>query len=767
MFGKPCNHATMQPCNHATMQPCNHATKCLLIAFLLLFFSFTSILAQSSECSTEDTDDDTRRALPWYGNDDFLPSYLAELEARGSLNVTIPVQFIVVLTDDETLEGAMPNNFGFLMNTINEGYQRNGMFVNFQMLCPKIARSVNTATNQAEDFFINNFLRTNGAINVIIKTSPSRYFSPLGGGYIAIPRDRDNNTGNAITFIHEVGHYFGLDHTHSGFLNGSANPPIFPCNREDVRRDDYIYLPTNLCNVLFFKRRYCNIKGDGFCDTPADPAPSTGITTDNFGATFTPQRSNYMGYWTLTQRSLFSASQRGAIAWNLAQKIVLGKINPSLVPFSPFWGGLQQDKYENDNTWDLAEEIKVGDIQDRTLLSGEDCDADKIDVIYFDLRNGKTDIIGNYIFEAIVQDGQENFIEEVKVFGTDEDDHAKSQSGAVPLPGVIFSENKLIATIPCNKLNPEHQYLVFEVHKKEELSGNYKAKMSKDINLKIIPDNQSYCVGKNDFELQGVPPTATYTWTGQGMTLSNTANEPTSILSYDEGTQNILIALIDYQGCREIITKNLTGKIVDFAPVPTIFSPAITVAAKDCYNYGGKITIKVAGAVSVSINAISVQGQPKCSISKSPYGDWYELSGSFVPLQGQTYSTVTFAGEVTATNACGDISILTFTGTVSKPICGKGNDDDVSVAPNPADERVAITIIPIDQSGGSPGTTQRRITIVNMQGEVKYDQITSDTILELPTNDYSEGLYIVKVTRQNDEQSISTSSFLALYMTIF
>jgi hypothetical protein len=360
----------MQQCNNATMQQC---LRYLLIVLFFVFSPTISIFAQSGDCSSTDTDEEVRVTYPWYGNDTFLPQFLADEDAsRGNQVTHIPIQFIVVLTNAETLEGALPNNFGFLMNTINEGYQRNGLNFNFVMLCPKIIRRSNTATSNTEDFGIVTANNTFGAVNVIIRTGDnSNYYTPIGD-YISLTRTRDANTSNAVTFVHELGHYFGLDHTHAGHLNGSGGTPILPCRKEDVRRDIYAYLPV-LCNTTIFTvvNRWCNTKGDGFCDTPADPSPSLLATaTDNFGQTFFPEKKNYMSYYQQqgVERSLFSNSQRGAILFRLKNRLLFGTIDENLLVFS--LNSLKLDKYERDNSARTSKEIILDEVQNRTLLDG-------------------------------------------------------------------------------------------------------------------------------------------------------------------------------------------------------------------------------------------------------------------------------------------------------------------------------------------------------------------------------------------------------------
>lgn len=91
------------------------------------------------------------------------------------------------------------------------------------------------------------------------------------------------------TIAHEIGHYFGLDHTFSG--------PIFGT--------------TQLTTLELVNGSNCATEGDGICDTPADPLiptePKSNYINDNCefismkkdanNEYFEPDVSNIMGYY--------------------------------------------------------------------------------------------------------------------------------------------------------------------------------------------------------------------------------------------------------------------------------------------------------------------------------------------------------------------------------------------------------------------------------------------------------------------------------------
>lgn len=94
---------------------------------------------------------------------------------------------------------------------------------------------------------------------------------------------------NSSTLAHEIGHYFGVYHTHSS-VGGNE----------------------------LVARTNCSTTGDQLCDTPADPSLSgnvdflcayTGTGTDANGDTYTPSTSNIMSYSRKSCRTNFTAEQ--------------------------------------------------------------------------------------------------------------------------------------------------------------------------------------------------------------------------------------------------------------------------------------------------------------------------------------------------------------------------------------------------------------------------------------------------------------------------
>ena len=316
------------------------------ILFLAIGFMPFYLFAQLElQCGTKPVyaDRDTSE-IPWYGNNQILYEYLQKnskflidenkIEERGAGEcpeieepIAIPIKFWVwqlSSTENPVSEVELKDAIAFLNST----FQANGLNVRFYMLCPEFPVDANLVDIDDDDELndLDNNNNEGNAINVhIVRTgtgsigSWAGVYTIEGANYIAIRRDYLS----LITFPHEMGHYFGLDHTfvHTQdlFQTGTAC-----CKAEPVTRGKKWHEPCLGCTwvgITWYNRR-CEHTGDYLCDTDADPRDTLPTSCslvgtgnnwkDGYGELFKPNRTNIMSYY-FGCRSTFSEGQKGKL----------------------------------------------------------------------------------------------------------------------------------------------------------------------------------------------------------------------------------------------------------------------------------------------------------------------------------------------------------------------------------------------------------------------------------------------------------------------
>lgn len=188
-------------------------------------------------------------------------------------------------------------------------------------------------------------IRDNSSVNVFIvqKILQNNETSGVLGYWNRTPDwvvldDSEINARSAST-SHEVGHFFGLSHTHLGWdseqweesVHGNPAPALSPSG-----------IPTELMDGS-----NCATAGDGLCDTPPDynfglgwpNCNYTGGAKDPAGVIVDPMETNIMGYFLSCSRSeyVFTPMQQQHMRTNLftpSRSYVRSNTQPSTLPIN-------------------------------------------------------------------------------------------------------------------------------------------------------------------------------------------------------------------------------------------------------------------------------------------------------------------------------------------------------------------------------------------------------------------------------------------------
>ncbi len=228
--------------------------------------------------------------------------YQKSLQRSSTAISSVPVKVHIIRTD-EGLGGFTPQEIDAIINDMNTYYEN--AFLEF-FLCEAInyiddTEYYNFSTD--EQAALTNANNTDNVINIYFANSVST--ADGGGlcGYAFFPGGpeiimMDNTCAvNGSTMPHEMGHFFGLSHTH-GNTNGTLTTELVDGSN-------------------------CDTDGDFICDTPADPQLGfgnvngscnyVGTETDANGDDFVPNPLNIMSYSRKSCRTEFSMGQYARI----------------------------------------------------------------------------------------------------------------------------------------------------------------------------------------------------------------------------------------------------------------------------------------------------------------------------------------------------------------------------------------------------------------------------------------------------------------------
>jgi len=268
------------------------------------FFFFISIIAHkkqafSQECGTVASPNDIQMLKQLRQNGatierQFIQNYNAGIR---SPSIFMPIKAHIVRTSSGT-GGLTTTQLQDAIDTMNVFYANAG--IRFY-LCGSI-NYINSSThydfNQSSDASLTSLYNVTNRINIYFFNSVTSSGGSSLCGYASFPGGNDrimmknSCATNGSTLTHEMGHFFGLYHTHGKTNTGTT--------------DEYV----NGSN--------CSTHGDDICDTPADPNVSglvntsclyTGTATDIFGDTYVPNPRNIMSYSRKECRDYISPGQ--------------------------------------------------------------------------------------------------------------------------------------------------------------------------------------------------------------------------------------------------------------------------------------------------------------------------------------------------------------------------------------------------------------------------------------------------------------------------
>ncbi|MFK8104963.1 MAG: zinc-dependent metalloprotease [Saprospiraceae bacterium] len=181
----------------------------------------------------------------------------------------------------------------------------------------------NRKPNVLNIFVVNNAGGSGGSVTLA-------YYSPQNSqDWIVSRKDQINKFSGTLS--HEIGHYFTLSHTFSGWegttYDCADETPTsvfyFGWNKVEYVSRTKLDPGTNNLN--------CEVAGDFMCDTPADYNlgfswngcdPYTGCAVDPDGVQMEPMENNFMSYFIGCTNYLFTQEQKDAINSDL-----MGRIN--------------------------------------------------------------------------------------------------------------------------------------------------------------------------------------------------------------------------------------------------------------------------------------------------------------------------------------------------------------------------------------------------------------------------------------------------------
>ncbi len=677
-------------------------SKFLSIFFFLFANNFTVIFAQDSQCGVADLSIEERKKLFYYNNNDKLYSLLdsiktankplqsgrtEKVDENSSIIWRIPIQFWACRPAGAYSEEIAANHVQVMINDLNRNHELNNTPFRFYQLCEIKYLVTNTTINETDT---KNIDRNPDALNLYMvealnidgQSITTGGFWNRGTGGIFICRQHAVGTPT-----HEVGHAFGLRHTHEGSQSGGG--PFNSCSREPVSRDRR-WAFINECfggsgNPM------CTSTGDDLCDTPADPnldydgrvdnqcKYADSIDRDLYGDSYfnppsgasQPDPRNLMSYAQKRScRNLFSTGQIAIMTANLSSNSIWK--NPDI----------RFDSYEPDNTFSTVRRIAIGEVQLHTFHAqqlGKSLEYCDIDNVIFDISTR-----GSYTVRTFREIFKDDFPDTYITL------YRKKDNGEYEK--VINGENdNALANSPFSlvQLDLEVGTYIAEISNKGTAAQNAAARGWYNLviepcidsqNAVIQSNSESFCAGQiYEFWINELQGANSYEWS---FSYEGNTN-PVFSFVFLSGQSTNRIRIRVFSPASETIIIKVTPKGVCGVGVPvsrTIFTnkPLGTITYKEyfyksaCAIYD-KIDIKIDKKTGYTYQIASTSNRLRITEFGSGAESYWVLNSDHVG----TYPVV-----ISASNACGTTILDNF--PVDFFDCSSNCRISAKVYPNPA-----------------------------------------------------------------------------------
>jgi hypothetical protein len=204
------------------------------------------------------------------------------------------------------------------------------------------------------------------------------------------------------------------------------------------------------------------------------------------------------------------------------------------------------------------------------------------------------------------------------------------------------------------------------------------------------------------------PSVVSYEWTSATGTIINPNNFSTSVISTTSATYQVLATYSD--GCNYIDSVNvnidtITATITNINDATSLFPP------------DGSASVQTQGGTGAYTY------------------DWGTNAGNQTTATATGLSNDTYCVLVTDSLGCSDTAcvFIAFYSSINSTT----SKEPILLFPNPAQDEIALDCANLMGS--------KRIEIYDILGQVVYSNVTSDQQIHIPTRDWSEGIYVLKL----------------------